>query len=96
MVYGFSGIIPIVYNYLIARRIARKCYEIKPYIQSSINSSIQAVSEETMGMVSRTDLIERSREGIFKISSISTNGNGISVNFVIDRERLMELLRNKE
>ncbi|MCC6017978.1 MAG: hypothetical protein LM601_03070 [Candidatus Verstraetearchaeota archaeon] len=96
LVYGFSGIVPIVYNYVIAKRIARKCYEIKPYIQSSIDSNIHVVSEETMGKISRIDLSGGSRESIFKISSISTTNDGISVNFVIDRERLMELLRKKE
>lgn len=92
-IYAFSGLLPIVYNYVIAKRIAKKCYEIKPYLISNVDSNIQTVSNDALKVLSRMDLSNGVRDSLFKIDSISTTSNGISVNLVIDRERLMDILK---
>jgi len=92
-IYAFSGFLPIIYNYVIAKRIARRCYEIKPYIQPTIDNNIQIVSNDALKTLGRADLNSGLRDSIFKVDSISTTSNGISLNLVIDRERLMDLLK---
>lgn len=92
--YLLSGVIPVVYNYVIAKRIAKRYCEVKTYLPSTISENIHATSNDLIKTFSsRLDLNSSVREHILKVSSISSTNDGISVSLVIDRERLMELLK---
>ncbi|MEM2137260.1 MAG: hypothetical protein QXI93_04825, partial [Candidatus Methanomethylicia archaeon] len=77
-VYVASGLIPIFYNYVIARRIAKKYYDVKPYMATSIGNELQSTSISAMTTVSRTTLDLNARESLFKLNSISSTKDGIS------------------
>ena len=87
--YFAAGAFPILYNYAIVRRLAKK-YGVSVYSSSKSSSSSVVIKRN----LSRRELDASPRDSIapFKLKSVSTTEDGLLFNFVIDKDKLSKLL----